>query len=149
MADKTRTIKNATDQELNELIVRLRKEAEVQSLIAEIRRKSTPNDPHNQYNDYRPEISTEQPIESLYHYGIPGMRWGIRRKRGRDGRIIRGSIGARLSGSALRMGNSIKNLRSRDYTKTARFAKNTAKGVALGAALLIAGDILERRYILR
>lgn len=92
MADKSKTIKGATDKELDELLIRMRKESELQSLIGDVKRKSTPKDPYNEEVSYsRPEVSTEQPIESLYHYGILGMRWGVRRKRGPDGRVIPGT----------------------------------------------------------
>ena len=92
MADKTKTVKGATDKELDELLSRLRKENHLVDLIAELKRKSTPVDPFNSEQSYRrPEISTEEPINSLYHYGIMGMRWGIRRKRGPDGRVMPGT----------------------------------------------------------
>jgi len=106
MADKSKTIKTATDKELDELLVRLRKENEVQNLIGDLKRKSTPNNPFGNSVPYdRPEVSTEAPIESLYHktdetlahFGIAGMKWGIRRKVGSDGTVSKG--GSQKSGS--------------------------------------------------
>lgn len=87
MADKSKSIKSATDKELNELCVRLRKENEVQNLIGDLKRKSVPGGQFANSISYdTPEISTEEPIESLYHeevdktlkhFGIFGMHWGV------------------------------------------------------------------------
>lgn len=98
MADKTKTIKNATDYELDELITRLRKEREVQELVASLDRnsKDAPNRLEcGPYDSGRLGVSTEAPIESLYHkandilahFGILGMKWGVRRPVGPDGLV--------------------------------------------------------------
>lgn len=98
MADKTKSIKNATDKELDDLLMRLRKESEVQNLIGDLKRKSEPKDAFGNYVSWeRPEVSTEKPIETLYHnaddvlahFGILGMRWGVRRATGPNGLVKR------------------------------------------------------------
>lgn len=73
MANKSTTIKKATDKELDELIVRLKKENELGNLIEAMKRRSDWS-PLGDYGDYN--VSADEVIETLYHYGIPGMRWG-------------------------------------------------------------------------
>lgn len=79
---KTITIKTATDEELTELLSRLRKESQIQSTIQDLRNKSLPN-ANEPYPTWDAEsmrgIDRDTPIDTLYHYGILGMRWGIRR----------------------------------------------------------------------
>lgn len=98
MADMTKSIKEQTDKELDALILRLRKEAEAQGLVQDMKRRSTPPDPYDPYNNSNNirdfSVSTEAPVSSLYHFGILGMKWGVRRQRGSDGRVIEGSRGS-------------------------------------------------------
>lgn len=106
-ADKSKTIKESTDEELDTLLRRLRRESDVQNLIGDLKRKSEPNSPFGNSVSYdRPEVSTEAPIESLYHKadetlahsGILGMKWGVRRKPGPNGTVGKGS-GTQRKGS--------------------------------------------------
>lgn len=98
MADKSKTIKNASDEELKDLIMRLRQERELQELVISLRRNSEENPGKDYETSYRGiPISTETPIEELYHHGVLGMKWGVRTdgksgskgssKRSRDSRV--------------------------------------------------------------
>lgn len=120
--DKTLSIKAATDVQLDQLIVRLRKEAEAQRIISELIRSSTPKkvDMYGNEDYTYPTVSTEAPIESMYHVGIPGMRWGVRRKRGSSsekpsaGRIPKGS-GGKIDKNFL--GTSKDHIRARQLNR--------------------------------
>lgn len=90
-ADKSKSIKFASDKELDELYRRISKESEIQRMIGDmVRRAKTPEEFKNgEYWDIH-NISTEVPIQNLYHkekieatlahFGIIGMKWGVRRE---------------------------------------------------------------------
>lgn len=154
-ADKTKTIKNATDKELDALLYRLRKEHEVQRLIGDLKRASS-NDGFVSYET--PGVSTEAPIESMYHFGIPGMRWG-KGRRGRSSSTgikktseesddykkvagMKGKKAKNLSNAQLKafqerlnLEKSYKELTPTKYKKAMNFVKGvTAAGTTLAAA---------------
>lgn len=163
MADKSVTIKNATDKELDELITRLRKESEVQNLISEIKRKGSSG--YMPY-DYGQEVSTEVPIESLYHkadetlthFGIKGMKWGHRKSGGwsdskkdkttsdvsddyKKSRELKSKSVKNLSNKELKDLNNrlqlekqLRELKSSDYTKGLEVVKTlTAAGTTVAS----------------
>jgi len=90
-ADKSKTIKNASDDELRMLIQRLRNENELQDLVISLRRKSEQNPGHNYEGYYQGyPVSTMTPIDELYHFGVPGMKWGVKNLRERhNSRVVK------------------------------------------------------------
>lgn len=72
-----KTISQLSLPELSILRDRLYDETRAQEQILEMKRISG----ENWDWDDQPEVSTNTPVNQLYHYGIPGMRWGIRNKR--------------------------------------------------------------------
>lgn len=83
MADKSKSIKNASDKELDELIVRIRKENELQCLIRDLKIRS--DFFNTSYENVK--VSTEEAIDSLYHFGVLGMKWGVRKSTQSNGNV--------------------------------------------------------------
>lgn len=107
MADKSLTIKKATDKELNEILMRLRKEREVLGLVGDMKRMTRTQEEATLANLYGYnydvlDVSTEKPVDNMYHSneelntflhaliksgnkdllehaGILGMHWGKRK----------------------------------------------------------------------
>jgi len=174
MVDKTKSIKTATDKELDELLVRLRKENEVQNLVGDLKRKSTLNDPFSNSVSYdRPEVSTEAPIESLYHnkadailahFGIGGMKWGVRRQTSPGGVVRSLSKSSKQSSedfikSRESKAKGYKNLSTKelqDLTKRMQLEKQLrelkasdySKGLEIVKTVTAAGTTLAAAYAL-
>lgn len=90
------TIKTASDIQLHNMVRRLRLEREAQQLILSIRR-ATKGDSEFDYLDSG--VSTEEKISNLYHsgmidpsdeflehFGVLGMKWGVRKDKDRVGK---------------------------------------------------------------
>lgn len=75
--DKTKSINQMTMAELRQLHGRLRLELDTQSAIRQLKRNSGEL---NEYNMETP-IDVNTPINQLYHYGVLGMKWGVRKDR--------------------------------------------------------------------
>lgn len=91
-----KSIKQMTDQELSEYLDRLRNENELINVIQSIIRYNKPADSSvsSDTNSY-PGFNLNSPIDDLYHekidktlehFGIPGMRWGVRRASAKTGK---------------------------------------------------------------
>lgn len=123
MVDKSVTIKNASDQQLDALLVRLRKEASLQEAIITLKRNGEPRIPYNEMEGW-PRVSTDEPIDTLYHkvddtlahFGILGMKWGVRRAIGPDG-LVRKTLG-------------INQPRHEDYTTARKLKKKGYKNLS-------------------
>ena len=79
--DKTKSISEMSLIEVRRMLERLRSEREVQSTIRDLKRNSGEIDTYEQPF----KIDTTTPINQLYHHGIPGQKWGIRRFQRADG----------------------------------------------------------------
>ena len=79
--DKTKSISELSSKELYKMLERLRGEREVQQMIKELKRNSGERDTYE--NPFK--VDTKTPIDQLYHYGILGQKWGVRRYQNKDG----------------------------------------------------------------
>lgn len=156
MANKSTTIKNATDQELEALLFRLRRERELQNVIANLKRGSSS---YELMPGESISISTEVPIDSLYHYGILGMKWGVRRERGADGRVTSKPASADYTRSRRLKAKGSKRLSTselQEVTKRLNLEKQLKdmspseidKGLAFIKKLTAAGTTLAALYAL-
>ena len=79
--DKSKSISELSRKELWDMMSRLRDETEIQRLIKELKRNSGERDTFE-----KPlKVDTATPINQLYHHGIMGMKWGVRRYQNPDG----------------------------------------------------------------
>lgn len=79
--DKSKSISELSRKELWDMMSRLRDETEIQRLIKELKRNSGERDTYE--NPFK--VDTKTPINQLYHHGIMGMKWGVRRYQNPDG----------------------------------------------------------------
>ena len=79
--DKTKAISELSDDELRKLIRRLRDEREAEDIIRSLRRSAGEKDTY----ENPAKIDTKTPVDQLYHHGILGQKWGVRRFQNPDG----------------------------------------------------------------
>lgn len=83
LVDKGLSISELSDDELLQMNQRLERELMVQEKIRALRRNAGEL---GQFESATP-IDTLTPINQLYHHGIRGMKWGIRRFQNPDGSL--------------------------------------------------------------
>lgn len=79
--DKSKSISELSLSELYRMMERLNAEKDLESTIRNLKLNSGEQD----ILEKPFKIDTKTPINQLYHYGIPGMKWGVRRYQNPDG----------------------------------------------------------------
>lgn len=79
--DKAKAISELSADELMRLINRLRNERDAEDIIRSLRRSAGEIDTY----ENPAKIDTKTPVEQLYHHGILGQHWGVRRFQNEDG----------------------------------------------------------------
>ena len=79
--DKSKSISELSRKELWDMLSRLRDEVEVQNIIKRLKQNAGERDTFE-----KPMVvDSKTAIQQLYHYGIPGQKWGLRRFQREDG----------------------------------------------------------------
>jgi len=81
--DKSKSISELDDHELYLMYERLSRERDVEDTIKVLRRNSGERWTY----ETQPKIDTQTPINQLYHFGILGQKWGVRRYQNPDGSL--------------------------------------------------------------
>lgn len=79
--DKSKSISQLTRKELWDMLSRLRDETEIQQIIRRLKLTSGERDTMEEPF----KLDTKTPINQMYHAGIRGMKWGVRRFQKADG----------------------------------------------------------------
>lgn len=118
--DKSKSISQLSQRELNRMMSRLSSEREIQQLIKELKRNSGEKETFEEPF----KINTITPIEQLYHHGILGQKWGVRRFQNVDG--TRTSTGKKRD----RRENRQTNQRSEDHMQSRISKSKGSKGLS-------------------
>lgn len=110
--DKSKSISQMSRKELWEMLSRLRDETEIHRIIRELKRNSGERDTFEEPF----KLDTQTPINQMYHSGVKGMKWGLRRFQNRDG--TRTPAGKKQDLARNRHGITKEKPKSEDHVKS-------------------------------
>lgn len=118
--DKSKSISEMTNEELRRLINRLRDERDAEDHIRILRRSAGQPDTFEK----PAKVDTQTPVNQLYHWGILGQKWGVRRFQNADG--SRTAAGKRREAQM----DPERVKRSEDYIKSRSDKKKAPAGLS-------------------
>lgn len=118
--DKSKSISEMTNEELRRLINRLRDERDAEDHIRILRRSAGQPDTFEK----PAKVDTTTPVNQLYHWGILGQKWGVRRFQNADG--SRTAAGKRREAQM----NPERVKKSEDYVKSRESKQKTPAGLS-------------------
>lgn len=116
--DKTKSISDLSNDELRRMISRLRDEREAEDMIRQLRRSAGEPDTYEK----PAKIDTNTPINQMYHHGVKGQHWGVRRFQNEDG--------TRTAAGKKRDEDSTEKVKSEDYVKSRRDKAKSPDGLS-------------------
>lgn len=120
--DKSKSISQLSRKELWEMLSRLRDETEIQRVIRELKRNSGERDTFEEPF----KLDTKTPINQMYHSGIKGQKWGVRRFQNTDGtRTLAGK-----KRDANRHGEQKEKPKSEDHVKSRQSKQKGIDGLS-------------------
>ncbi len=166
-----KSIKEMSNEELVYFLQRLRNEEDLMQVVRDIKEMNNPtvSSEDSVYFDKGTYegIDLNTPVKDLYHFGIPGMRWGVRRSRGASGRVstssedhltsrqLKKKKAKELSNAELKALNNrlnlernLRDLKISDSQKGLEFVKTiTAVGTTLAAAYALSETPLGKATV--
>ncbi len=113
--DKSKSISELSDEGLQKLIYRLRNEREAEDSIRSLRRSAGEKDSY----ENPAKIDTITPVNQLYHFGVLGMKWGVRRFQKKDGTRTAAGKKRDRAAEAVKSDDHIKSRENKEKTPEA------------------------------
>lgn len=118
---QSKSISQMTMAELGQLLERLRQEGEAHNLIYDLKRNSGER---WSWED-KPVVDSVTPVDQLYHHGVLGMKWGVRKDRKTGG-----TRNTPMTKSGVKTTSKPAVPRAEDFLESRRFKAKAVAGLS-------------------